>query len=137
MHHALSEALAEMERLYNDEGEAAAEAYASGRSEEIPQWTDELVSFMAALNGDCDNLIPPDVARKAVRETRIWLARLHAAERDVRGLKAIAETNRAAYASSSGLLLCASLTQRVRTRFCWKSTRKGGMTRATARNAGR
>lgn len=97
MHRALSEALAEMERLYNEAGEAAAEAYASRCSDDVPQWTDDLANFMVALTDEGEDTIPPEVAQKAVRDTRLWLARLHAAERDVRGLKDVAETNRAAY----------------------------------------
>lgn len=97
MFESLSATLAEMERLYNEQGEAAAEAYAAQASETVWQWTDDLVDFLAALTEEDDDLIPPEVAREAVRNTRLWLTRLHAAERDLRGMGAIADTNRDLY----------------------------------------
>lgn len=100
MFESLSATLAEMERLYNEQGEAAAEAYASQASDAVRQWTEDLANFMAALTEEDADLIPPEVAREAVRNTRLWLTRLHAAERDLRGMADIADTNRDLYVSA-------------------------------------
>lgn len=105
MFESLSATLAEMERLYNEEGEAAAEAYAARASEAVWQWTDDLVNFMAALTEENNDLIPHEVAREAVRNTRLWLARLHATERGLRGMTDIADTNRDLYETTLAALL--------------------------------
>ena len=104
MFESLSATLAEMERIFHDEGEAAAEAYAARASEAVWQWTDDLANFMDALTEEDADLIPPEVAREAVRNTRLWLHRLHVSERDLRGMAAIADTNQELYESTLGRL---------------------------------